>query len=153
CLDATGCEEAIQMFDTNATFTLGGLRVAGIGKVDITVRWPTDEEWGAHRKRSKVIMRQTGRASQIEADTLAADAKLYDTIKVNGAPQLSPDEASTVISHIARCEPTGASLGSDEAEVTMDVAGAKPEGENLVTHRMRIPTMEEVHKLQRTTKF
>jgi hypothetical protein len=37
------------MFDSNSTITLG-LRTAH-GKTDITVHWPTDEEWATHRKR------------------------------------------------------------------------------------------------------
>lgn len=135
------------MFDTTSTITLG-LRIASLGKTDITVRWPTDEEWASHRKRSRMLMRQLGRgASEMETETGTADLKLYEVIKLNGAPPLSEGEATTIIKAIGKCEVTKATLGADEAEVELQILTGR------VKHVVRIPTMDEVRKLQKSTRY
>lgn len=135
-------------FDTTSNIVIQDLRVAGVGKTQITVRWPTDEEWATHRKRSKLLMRQMGRSnSEMETDTSAADAKLYEAIKLNGAVPLSIGESTAVIKIIAECEVRGVTLGADDAEVQLQILTGR------VKHTVRIPTMDEVRKLQRTTKY
>jgi hypothetical protein len=135
------------MFDTTSTITLG-MRVANIGKTDVTVRWPNDEEWASHRKRSKLLMRQLGRgASEMETESSAADQKLYEAIKLNGAPPLSSGEASTIIKSIAKCDVVRVELGADEAEVELQILTGR------VKHTLRIPTMDEVRKLQKSTHY
>jgi hypothetical protein len=135
------------VFDTSSTITIG-LRVANVGKTDITVRWPSDEEWSAHRKRSKMLMRQMGRgASEVETDSSAADQKLYEAIKLNGAPPLSPGEATTIIKAIGKCDVVRVDLGADEAEAELQILTGR------VIHKVRIPTMDEARKLQRSTRF
>lgn len=136
------------MFDANTTITMGGLRVAGVGKVDVTVRWPTDAEWSQHRNGSKALMHQLGRgASELDTDTGEADAKLYEAIKLNGAPPLSVGEASYIIGVIGKCEVTGVELGADEAEVHLQIFSGR------VKHTVRIPTLDEVRKLQRKVRY
>ncbi|HZF24029.1 MAG TPA: hypothetical protein VE030_11265 [Burkholderiales bacterium] len=135
------------MFDTAATITIG-LRVAGAGKTDITVRWPSDEEWAMHRKRSKLMMRQMGRgASEMETDSSAADQKMYEAIKLNGAPPLTAGEATTIIQAIGKCDVLRVDLGADEAEAELQILTGR------VTHTVRIPTLDEVRKLHRTTRY
>lgn len=135
------------MFDTASTITIG-LRVAGAGKTDITVRFPSDEEWAAHRHRSRMMMRQLGRgASEMENDTTVADGKLYEAIKLNGAPPLSPGEATSVVRAIAKCEVTRVDLGTDEAEAELQILTGR------VKHTVRIPTMDEVRRLHRSTRY
>jgi len=135
------------MFDTSSNITID-LRVDGVGKTPITMRWPTDEEWAAHRKRSRLLMKQLGRgASEMENDTAAADGKLYEAIKLNGAPPLSAGEATSLIRAIARCEVTRVDLGADEAEAELLILTGR------VTHTVRIPTMDQVRKLARTTRY
>lgn len=135
------------MFDTTSTITLN-LRIASIGRTDVTVRWPSDEEWAAHRKRTRMLMRQLGRgASEMETDTTAADSKLYEVIKLNGAPPLSEGEATTVIKAIGKCDVTKVDLGADAAEVEMQILTGR------VKHMVRIPTMDEVRKLQKATRY
>lgn len=134
------------MFDPTNTITIG-LRVDGAGKTDITVRWPTDEEWHQRRVRSKLIMRQLGRgASEVETDTGAADQKLYEAIKLNGAPPLSVGEASSIIGTIGKCNVARVELGAQEADVQLQILTG------TVKHTLRIPTMDEVRKLERTTR-
>jgi len=135
------------MFNTADTITIS-LRVAGVGKTDVTVRWPTDDEWATHRKRSRLLMRQLGRgASEYDNDTANADLKLYETIKLNGAPPLSTGEATVVIRTIAKAEVTKAELGADEAEAELQILTGR------VNHTLRIPTLDEVRKLNKSTKY
>src|SRR6516225_8862331 len=107
------------MFDSNATITIG-LRTAS-GKTDIAVRWPTDEEWGAHRRRRKILQRQLGRGmTETEIDTAEADSKLYEAVKLNGAPPLSVAEASRIVDAISTCDVLGVELGARDAEVQLN---------------------------------
>jgi hypothetical protein len=135
------------MFDTTSTITIG-LRVAGAGKTDITVRWPNDEEWATHRRRSKFVLRGLGRgASEMDTDSGAADLKLYESIKLDGAPPLSMGEAETIIKAIGKCDVMRVDLGADEAEAEVQILTG------LVRHRVRVPTMDEVRKYQKTTHY
>jgi hypothetical protein len=135
------------MFDTTSTITVG-LRVDGVGKTDIVVRWPNDEEWATHRRRSKVVLRGLGRgASQVETDSGAADSKLYEVIKLDGAPPLSMGEAETIIKIIGKCDVTRVDLGADEAEAELQILTG------LVKHTVHIPTMDAIRKYQKTTHY
>jgi hypothetical protein len=134
------------MFDANTTITIG-LRTTS-GKADITVRWPTDEEWSAHRKRRKLIQRQLGRGqTETELESGDADARLYEAIKLNGAPPLSTGEASRIVESISQCDVTDVRLNADDADVEiLTVMGT-------VKHSVRIPSMDQIKTLQRSTKF
>jgi hypothetical protein len=134
------------MFDANTTITIG-LRTAA-GKADITVRWPTDEEWGAHRRRRKILQRQLGRgATETEIDSSEADAKLYESIKLNGAPPLSVAEAGRIVDTIATTDVLGVDLHAEDAEVQLNTLMGE------VKHTVRIPMMDEVKALQRSTRL
>ena len=134
------------MFDTETTITIG-LRTAS-GKADITVRWPTDEEWAAHRRRRRLLQRQLGRgATETEIESSDADSRLYEAIKLNGAPPLSLAEAGKVVETIATCDVVDVRLGADAAEIDLNTLMGP------VTHTVKIPTMDQVKTLQRSTKF
>lgn len=134
------------MFDTSTTITIS-LRTAG-GKTDVTVRWPSDEEWAAHRKRRRLLQRQLGRgATETEIETSEADAKLYEAIKLNGAPPLSVAEAGKVVETIALCDVIDVRLNAEDAEVDLQTLMGP------VKHTAKIPTMDQVKSLQRSTKF
>jgi hypothetical protein len=134
------------MFDTDTTITIG-LRTA-TGKTDITVRWPNDEEWGLHRMRRKIMQVQLGRGqTETQIDTSEADAKLYESIKMNGAPAISPAEATSIIDRISTCDVTNVDLRAEDAEVEMNTLMG------VTKHIVRIPTMDEVRNLQRTTRL
>ncbi|MGA7241416.1 MAG: hypothetical protein WBY44_37380 [Bryobacteraceae bacterium] len=69
------------------------------------MRRPTDEEWATHRKRRRLLQRQLGRgATETEIESSDADSRLYEAIKLNGAPPLSPGEASRIVETIALCD-------------------------------------------------
>jgi hypothetical protein len=125
-----------------------GLRVANTGLTDVTVRWPTDAEWVAHRKRRKVIMHQLGRSlSETSIESAEADLKLYDAIKLNGAPPLSVGEAERVVQTIGHCTVQDVGLGTDEADVHLEVLTG------TVIHYLKIPTLDQVRLLQRSTRL
>jgi len=134
------------MFDPNTTITIG-LRTAA-GKTDITVRWPTDEEWGVHRRRRKILRRNLGRGvSEDEIDNSEGDTKLYEAIKLNGAPQLTVAEATRIVETISTCDVLGVDLHAEDAEIRLNTLLW---GE--FRHTIRIPTTDEVRSLQRATK-
>jgi len=134
------------MFDVNNTITIG-LRTEK-GKADVTVRWPSDEEWATHRRRRKIIRRDLGRgASENEVDNTEGDLRLYETITVNGAPPLTGAEASRIIEVIAECNVINVDLGADQAEVEVVTCMGETK------HHMRIPTYEEVRKLNRSNRM
>ena len=134
------------MFDSNTTITIG-LRTS-TGKTDVTVRWPSDEEWASHRKRRKITQIQLGRGqAETQIETGEADAKLYEAIKLNGAPPLSVAEASRVVDTISTCDVTGVELRAEDAEVQMNTMMGETK------HIIRIPTMDEVRNFQRTTRL
>lgn len=134
------------MFEANFTVTFPGLRTAQ-GLADVVMRWPTDAEWIARHKGTHLQQRNMGRGVGLnDLNTVQADAKLYEAIKMNGAPPLTPGEASYLIGHLAKCIVTNVELGATDAEVEMSVAGAEAK------HTLRVPFMDEIQAFQRTTK-
>jgi hypothetical protein len=86
-------------------------------------------------------------AYEPEIDTAEGDAKLYEVIKLNGAPALDSAEATRIIDAIQRCEVMGVELRADDAEVDIDtMAGG-------VKHFLNIPTMAQVRALQKTSRL
>jgi len=86
-------------------------------------------------------------ATETEVDTSEADAKLYDAIKLNGAPPLSVAEAGKVIETIAVADVMNVELHAEDAEVELQTIA----GEHK--HTVRIPTMDEVRVMQRSTRL
>jgi hypothetical protein len=134
------------MFDATTTFTLG-LRTSA-GKTDVTVRWPTDEEWSAHRKRRKILQHQIGRGrSEVQVETGEGDGKLYEAIKLNGAPPLTEAEAKHIVDTIGLCDVVGVDLRADDAEVEMQTVMGP------VKHVTRIPNMDQMRALTRAQRL
>jgi len=130
------------MFDSTAEFALK----ARSGKTtrEIELRWPTDEEWAERHRTRKIVIRQLGRGiTETDIDTSEADLKLYEAAKLNGAPALTPAEASIVIKVLERAEVSEVVLDGEEATVTLQVPGGP------VTHRLQLPTADQALKMQR----
>ena len=132
------------MFNMDTNFHFQNMRTSA-GTANIVVRWPTDEEWIAHNKRKRIVQTNIGRGVHTSVqDTGEADLKLYESIKLDGAPPLNTDEATYIIELIARCEVTSLEVGAEEAAVQLTlVKGAEAK------HAMRIPTIGEMRRLQR----
>jgi hypothetical protein len=130
------------MFDSTAEYVFPAR--SGKTKIDVTMRWPTDEEWAERHRNRKIEIRNLGRGmSETDIDSVAADLKLYQTAKLNGAPELTGPEASLVIRSMERCEVTEVVLDGEEATVQLQVAGGS------VTHRVQLPTADQTIKMQR----
>src|SRR5881394_228999 len=124
------------MFDSTAEYVLPAR--SGQQRVEVTLRWPTDEEWAERHRTRKILVRNMGRGiSETEIDSGDADLKLYRAARVNGAPDLTVGEATFVIRHLERAEVTGVTLDGAEAEVAINVAGG------LVHHRLQMPTADQ----------
>lgn len=131
------------MFDSTAEIALQAR--SGKTKTEIVMRWPTDEEWAERHRTRKIVIRNIGRGiSETDIDSTEADLKLYQAAKLNGAPDLTPAEASFVVRVLERCEVTEVVLDGEEATVTMQVPGGP------VVHQVQLPTADQVIKMQRS---
>jgi hypothetical protein len=136
------------MFDATATYTFGQMRTAA-GKADITVRWPSDEEWVTHRRRRHIIQTQLGRGAILGDENRGeADLKLYETVRLDGAPPLTADDATFIIGLVERCVVKALELGADDAELELEVLNGE-----RVKHKVEIPTMGQMSVFHRANKI
>jgi hypothetical protein len=130
------------MFDSTSELVIQAR--SGKAKVEISMRWPSDEEWAERHRTRKIQIRNLGRGiTETDVDTAEADLKLYRAAKLNGAPELTAAEASMVVKTIERAEVSDVVIDGEEATVTMQVLGG------TVTHRLQLPTADQVFKMQR----
>jgi hypothetical protein len=136
------------MFNSESPIEFPIFRTAAAGQSPVVVRWPTDEEWIPNRRARKIIMQSLGRGTseQLPVDTGAADLKLYESIKLNGAPPLTPGEATRVIDAIAVCDVIGNELGAAEAEVELQIVTGE------ARHKLKVPTIDMVKDVQKTNR-
>jgi hypothetical protein len=119
------------------------------GRADITVQFPSDEQWLSHRKWRHVFQTQMGRGvAWTDIERGEADLKLYDLVKLNGAPPLSQDEATFVMERVEFCEVKSLEMGADEAVVEMEIVNSL-----RVKHTFQVPTMGMVRRLTRATRI
>ena len=131
------------MFDSTAEYAFPAR--SGKTKVEVVMRWPSDEEWSERHRNRKFITRDLGRGVQeTDVETEAADLKLYQAARLNGSPDLSKAEAALVVRHLEKAEVTDVTLDGEEATVTMTVAGG------TVKHVVQIPTADQVMRMQRS---
>lgn len=131
------------MFDTNAEIHMTARTATG--KTQLAIRWPADDEWGERARMRKILIKRSGRGASetsIEPNT-DADLKLYDAIKLNGAPQLTGAEASRVLDAIALCDVRNVTLYAEDATVELGVPGGE------VEHRLKLPSAEQVLALRK----
>lgn len=115
-------------------------------KVKAVVRFPTNDEW-AERSRQRVIKtRSLGRMTENLPIDPGPDLRLYEKIRQDGSPDLTPEEATYVIGALARCEVVDVNLGDTEAEVDLIVCGGV-----RVKHRLRIPSKSDEVKMNRSS--
>ena len=115
------------------------------GDEQITVRYPSEEQWTAWTRKKSTIVTMLGRGeSQWEPERNEADAQLYNEIRCEGQPDLDNDEAATLIGILSKFEVRGVeSEGNNELEIRAGVMGGQ------VTHRLKIPTAKQVAELNR----
>ena len=137
------------MFNTESPIEFPIFRTAAAGQSPVVVRWPSDEEWTANRRGRKTLMQSLGRgvSEQIQTDNGPTDLKLYELIKLNGAPPLTGGEASRVIDVSGRCDVLGVNLGIGEADVTLQILTGEAE------HALKVPTMDQIKEVQRSNRL
>jgi hypothetical protein len=132
------------MFDAKAEFHIQA-RTAGAGIQAIGVRFPTDAEWVERARRRKVLIRRLGRGASetVPAEPGEADARLYEAIKLNGSPALTPAESARILETLATCDVTGVSIEGETAVVDMQIVTGEAK------HRFTIPTADQVLTMRR----
>jgi hypothetical protein len=134
------------MFDTTVEIAIRARTSAG--KQEILVRWPSDQEWYERARRRKIVISRLGRGiSETSIDPGDSDLLLFEKIKQNGAPALTAGEAGRVLDVIAQCDITDCRLEGDEAVVSLQIMGGQP-----VTHRLQLPSADQVLALRRTVR-
>jgi len=134
------------MFDTKESITMTG-SVTGQGVVELEMRWPTDQEWDARSRASKHIRKDLGRgkAQTTQAPPGPQDVKLFNAIKLNGAPELTPADAHFVLNLIGQCDVLDVNLQANELTVKMRILSGE------VEHKMRVPGMGQLNEMQRAS--
>lgn len=134
------------MFDTSAEIAITARTASG--KQLIEVRWPSDEEWCERAKRRKILIKRLGRGtSETSIESGDADLRIFDKIKLNGAPALTPGEATRVMEAISQCDVTGVQLEGEEAIVELQVTGG------TVYHRLKLPSADQVMTLRKSVRI
>src|SRR5215471_15209232 len=131
------------MFDATGEYTLNARTIDGT-KAQVTMRWPTDQEWSDRKRAVRFITTQLGRGrSETESiPSPEADLKIYEAIKLNGAPPISGDEAGRLLDGLGRCEVRNVEMEGNGATVTMSVPGGE------VKHRVRVPTAKQARVMR-----
>jgi len=128
------------MFDITAEIVVPTRPASKGGALtDVEIRFPTDEEWSAHLKKKKILVRDMGRGTEhVPAEPGELDIKLYTTIALNGAPVLTPAEAADLLDRLSVCKTLDVAITGVEAEVELLIV------KGITHHRMKIPTMDQV---------
>lgn len=120
--------------------------LSGDGPKDVTLRFPTDEEWSDRQRRRKIIIKQLGRGV---SETMLPDSSDLDLEVVSKL--LEPDsapidgfEATRILDQLSQCE-------IDEVQpegLTINVLMRVPGG--LTSHRLRIPSARDIMEFRRS---
>jgi hypothetical protein len=134
------------MFDTKSSITIMG-SVADQGIIPLEMRWPTDQEWDARSRALKNIRKDLGRGKSqtVPAPPGPQDVKLFNTIKLNGAPELTPADAQFVLNLIGQCDVLDVTLQANEVTIQMRILTG------IVEHKMRVPSMGQLNEMQRAS--
>jgi hypothetical protein len=114
----------------------------------VEVRFPTDHEWGERRRAVKFLTYSLGRGVQ-KTDAIpspSTDMKIYEKIKLNGAPPLDDEEASRILDTLGKAEAKDCTWTGAGAVVKLSV----PRG--TVIHALkRVPTAKEVRLMRESS--
>ena len=134
------------MFDSTAEIAITARTATG--KQLIEMRWPSDDDWCDRAKRRKILIKNLGRGiSETTVESGDADLRLFEKVKLNGAPALTEGEATRVVEAISQCDVTGVQLEGEEAVVELQVMGG------AVHHRLNLPTADQVIKLRKAVRI
>jgi hypothetical protein len=116
------------------------------GKIRLGVRYPSDNQWIERGRLTRVVSKKAGRGeTQNEVfPNSEADLKLYHELKIEDAPDLTPEEATRLFDALGFCEVRDTQLGSHDATVIMGAMGGIE-----VVHTIPIPTAEQTLKFRK----
>jgi hypothetical protein len=116
--------------------------------VKVQVRFPTDQEWGERRRAVKFLTYNLGRGVQ-KTDAIpspATDLKIYEKIRLNGAPPIDDEEASRILDTLGKAEAKDCTWTGAGAVIKLSV----PRGTVLHTLK-RVPTAKEVRLMRESS--
>ncbi|HEY1242177.1 MAG TPA: hypothetical protein VGF16_16550 [Bryobacteraceae bacterium] len=108
----------------------------------VLIRWPSDEEWIERRRMKRMIVQQLGRG-QHQMETIhdtKTDHRIYESIKLNGAPSISGGEASRILDALEQFDIRDVQMPANQATVVMKVY------HGLVRHTLQIPSADDIIK-------
>jgi hypothetical protein len=127
------------MFDSKAEI---GVTLQGEQPKKVCVRFPTDEQFIAWRRKKKVLQKDLGRDKfQIEqSKPEECDLLLANAIRVDkDGPEIDKSEAVHILNRLAKCEvPTKPEREGQSFLIEMKVMGRL-----TTTHKLRIPSVQE----------
>lgn len=126
------------MFDSTPDIAIT-LRTPDVDK-QVTVKFPTDEQWAARASRQKVITQSLGRGKSINKviNSEEVNSTLFSAIKIEG-DELDAYEAGEVIERLSRCNVLSADREGRGFVVAMTVPGGE------VKHSLKRPSLKQVH--------
>jgi hypothetical protein len=117
-------EEKSPIFDRSVNFRVPIL--SGGKRVEVRVRFPTDEEWAELSRDQPMVERSSreGVRARIEGDA-ERDAELFELIRLDadGGPELDAAEASLAIAMLSRANVVESDIGPNKASVDLEVCG------------------------------
>jgi len=134
------------MFDSKGEFAIP---IQGEPPKKVVVRFPTDSEFTAWRRKKKVLQRGLGRdkfqleASKPEACDLELVTRLF--VDKESAPTLDEFEANHVLNRLTECEVPE----SPDREGSAFVLNMKVMRKLRTTHKLRVPSVKEQMEYER----
>lgn len=109
------------------------------GLQKIMVRWPTDAEWCARNRKTRIVTKDLGRQKS-QTDTYGLDeanAELVAAIRVDEGDALDPADASEVVRRLETIRVLDSECGGDRVTVNLRAMGFN------LAHVLRFPSGRE----------
>lgn len=131
------------MFDSSANLKLPG--PARLGEMDITVRYPTDEEWYVRSRSKKYITHNLGRGRRetVLPEPGDPDTRLYEAISQNGTPSITAAEAASILDTLGQALITDVHTEAGVGIVSMLTVTGR------TVHKIQIPTADAILRWRR----
>ena len=116
------------------------------GTREVTVRFPSDEEWVEYNRRRKIIIKQLGRgiSETVVPDSGEADTALFAKIREGEGPEVDSFEANRILRQLSQADVDDVVSEAGAFRVVLRVPGG------LTVHIMRMPSAKEVSDFRRT---
>jgi hypothetical protein len=131
------------MFDSSANLKMPA--PARLGDVELTVRYPADQEWYARARARKYITHNMGRGRKetIMPEPGEPEARLFAAISLNGTPPISAAEAAMILEALGQAMVTDVRTEAGTGIVEMITVTGK------TIHKMEIPTADQIFRWRR----